>query len=393
MKKIILLLFLMIFAKSQSQGLNEGTIKSKDYFVEIPFEFINGKIIIPVEINKITYRFVLDTGAPNVLSKKLSSLINPNLKKLISVSDSNNKKSDMGLISIPELIIGNITFENSSALVLQEDKNLFFDCFEVDGLIGSNLFRNSIIQIDAKSKTLRITNDEKLLQFNKLNKLKLKLIGNQKSPYMQIKIKNVVAAEEWVLFDTGMDNFYDLSKKHYDIFKKHNIFSDLGTGTGGQTIGAFGAEEGNKLHKCLLTDMKIGQILFKNIEVVTTNDDNSRIGASILKYSIVTVDFNGKKIYFDLFPENIDKTAIDLVQKSRGLGMSIANNKIVVGVIWDEVLNSKISVGDEITNINGVNYENKDICEIITAKSIMKNNKPVEIIVKSKTGEYIKLSL
>ena len=139
--------------------------------------------------------------------------------------------------------------------------------------------------------------------------------------------------------------------------------------------------------------MKIGQILFKNIEVVTTNDDNSRIGASILKYSIVTVDFNGKKIYFDLFPENIDKTAIDLVQKSRGLGMSIANNKIVVGVIWDEVLNSKISVGDEITNINGVNYENKDICEIITAKSIMKNNKPVEIIVKSKTGKYIKLSL
>jgi hypothetical protein len=53
-------------------------------------------------------------------------------------------------------------FENSVALSSNDDKNLVFDCFNLDGFIGSNLL-NSILQIDTRNKTLIITNDEKNL--------------------------------------------------------------------------------------------------------------------------------------------------------------------------------------------------------------------------------------
>ena len=54
----------------------------------------------------------------------------------------------------------------------------------------------------------------------------MKLVGNQKSPYIELKFegKNNDKASDMVLMDTGMDGLYDMSKRAYTIFEKNNIF-------------------------------------------------------------------------------------------------------------------------------------------------------------------------
>ncbi len=389
MRKFFLLIALLLISNIQSQNLDKGSIQPKIYFDEIPFEYLRNKIIIPIVIDNKTYRFILDTGAPNVLSKNLSNLINPNFAKTVSLRDANNKSGKMGITTIPEMKIGNITFINSTALVNDDEKNIFFDCFKVEGFIGSNLFSNSIIQIDLQRKILRITNNKNLINFNKESQQKVELVNLQKSPYFKISLGKDHLGSEWVMLDTGMDGLYDLSKKHYELFKKHDIVSEIGTSQGGEAVGIFGADLDSVQHKLLLSEMKIGNHKFTNIEVITTNDDNSRIGTEILKYCMITLNYKDKKIYFDSYPEYNLQTPIDLTERSRKISITIVNNKLVVGFIWDETLKSKIIAGDEIISIGEINYENKSICEIMFNKPNMHENKTVDVVIKTKTGDLI----
>lgn len=384
MKKIKIFIFIIFtnICLAQDINLNQGNAKNPNYYSEIPFEYVNGKIIIPVQINNKTYKFLLDTGAPNCISKNLTINLNPKILNEIKVSDANDNKSVLNVVELPDLFIGNIAFENSLALSYNEEKNLVFDCFNIDGFIGSNLLRNSIIQINIKNKTLTITNEKSKLKFNNKNGTKLTLIGAQSSPYIWIKIKGKSSGKEQVLLDTGMKGFYDISTRNYNLFKKENIFQVIAIGNGSQRIGLFGNSTIKEQIKVLLPEMKISNSSFLNISTISTNDNNSRIGIDLFENGIGTIDFKNKKFYFDEYEINKD-----LSEKPLGFSPAIINEKLSIGIVWDEKLKEKIYVGDEIVEINGKNYENYLLCDFINKISIFKGIQVTEIKVRNKNGE------
>jgi hypothetical protein len=57
--------------KAQESTFGQGKIQSKQYYEEIDFELLHDKIVLPVTINNKVYKFLLDTGAPNVISERL----------------------------------------------------------------------------------------------------------------------------------------------------------------------------------------------------------------------------------------------------------------------------------------------------------------------------------
>ncbi len=386
---LILLISLNSLCYSQNINFNQGTIKNEEYFTELQFEYINGKIILPVKINNKTYKFLLDTGAPNCLTKNLNTALNLEIIQKISVSDANKNKSIMNVVKIPELEIGNIIFLNSVALSSNDDKNLVFDCFSIDGFIGSNMLRNSIIQIDTKNKILRITNNKEKLNFNKKSGIKLSLIGNQSSPYIWLNMKDKKTAKEQVLLDTGMKGFYDISNRNYNLLKKENIIKIINIGNGTKDISLFGNSNMNEQLRLLIPEINISNSIFYNISTTTTNDSNSRIGVDLFEYGVGTIDFINKKFYFDNFNEN----SIDLKEKLIGFSPTIIENKLSIGIVWDENLKDKMHTGDEIIELNGTNYEKYNICDLISKKSIFKDIVIKEIIVKTKSGELKKINL
>lgn len=379
---VLLLIGFSSFSFAQNLYLNKGKTQEQNYYSEIKFEYINGKIIIPILINDKTYRFLLDTGAPNLITKKLVDILKPKSLQEIKVSDANDNKSLMNLVELPNLTIGNVVFENSVALSSNDENNLVFDCFNLDGFIGSNIFRNSILQIDTRNKTLIITNDEKKLKLNKKNSIELSLIGNQNSPYIWIKLKGKNSGKEQVLLDTGMKGFYEVSNRNYYLFKDEKIFKFIAYGTGSESIGLFGNSKITTLQSLLLPKMEIANSNFLNISTISTNDDNSKVGIDLFEKGIGTLDFKNRKFYFDQYV-----ISTDLNENQLGFSPTILNQKLSIGIVWDEKLKDKIYTGDEIIELNGKNFENYPICNLINTKSIFKDIEISEIKIRDKNGE------
>lgn len=380
--RIVIFLLISNYCVAQNINFNLGKSKELNYYSEIPFEYVNGKIIVSVLINENKYRFLLDTGAPNLITKRLSNILNLESLQELKISDANQIKSTMNIVQLPNLTIGSIIFENSVALSSQDENNLVFDCFEIDGFIGSNLLRNSIIQIDVKNKILIITNDLKKLHLNSENSSKLSLFGQQSSPFIWLKLTGSKdSGKEQVLLDTGMKGFYDISHKNYIKFKDEKIFSEVANGKGSESIGLSGTSPESEQVRLLLKHIKIANSAFLNISTTTTNDNNSRIGIGLFENGIGTIDFINKKFYFEQYEHNKD-----LIEKYLPFSRTIINNKLSIGIVWDEKLKAKINYGDEIIEINGKNYENYKLCDFIN-KSIFENITVSEIKIRNKKGE------
>ncbi len=387
LKHYLLLSLILVSYLGFGQTFNSGTTQT-DFFTEFNYEWINEKIIIPVEIEGQTYRFVLDTGAPNIITTNLNEKITTNFQQRILITDANNKKDSLDLVTIPLMKIGGISYKDMPSLVNKKDANFIFDCFEIDGFIGSNLLRNSIVQILSKEKLIRLTDDKKRLSLNKKQATKIEFPDRQSTPYIWIELSGNRKAREQVFIDTGMSGFYDLANKHLEIFQKNNIFNINSEAIGIQGTGLFGPEEESTYYKLTVPKMEINKAIFKDIAVITTNDNNSRIGTEILLYGNVTIDYINARFYYEPF-ENV----VDLKEKSFDFTPTIMDHKLVVGLVWNDDLRQQMKYGDQIVEINGVNYINSDLCKLITQESIFKLNEQLEMTVIDSDGNEHKLTV
>jgi len=389
MKYIKIVIFLIsISLTGQGYNFNKGKSTKSNYYTEVAYIEIQGKIIIPVTIEGKTYQFLFDTGATNMITAGLSNKIKSKFLKQIRVNDANGKKKPLNVVSIPLITLGDISFKNTPTLVNRAASNFIFDCFEIDGIIGSNMLRRSIVQILPKEKLLRISNSKDKIRYNENNALDLSLKGSQSSPYIWIKLQGKGKVKEHVLFDTGMKGFYDLSKKNYRILVDKDIFVLLSRSVGSNSIGLFGDSDKNEQFRLITPTLKIGEGVFENLLTTSTSSKHSRIGSEILEHGSVILDFKNKKFVFKKFKETVDMN-----KKIIGLDATIINNKVVVGMVWDENLKDQISHGEEIISINGIKYEDIDLCDIITKESILKKGDSFEFEIKGDDGNIIKITL
>ena len=387
-KLFLLALLISQVGQGQNFSLNKGKTQTQDYYTEITFEYVKSKIIIPVEIEGKTYRFILDTGAPNIISKELSYLLKNDSLTTIPITDINQKKKQLKVVSIPEIILGDIIFENSAALVFDLKQDKIIDCFGIDGFIGSNMLRNSILQIQLNNKRLIITDQKNKLQLNRKNSTKLKLLGIQSSPFVWINLFGNGKAKEQVLIDTGMIGFYDMSKKNFKTFNDKNIIQFIDSSNGGHTGGIFGFVDKTLHYRSLIPEIKLGNSSFLNFVTTTSNDKFSKIGTDILNYGEITIDYKNKRFYFVSF-----KKETDLKEKVLGFVSTFIDNKIVVGFVWDKELKNLIDFGDEIIEVNNTKIHESDFCDLVLVKTVFKNDKKFNILIKRKNGDRIELNL
>lgn len=387
MKQWILwiLVFLSTSVGAQKKLFNSGTASPKNYFEEIPLEVINHKLIIPVEIQGETYRFLLDTGAPNMLSEELYQKIQPEVIQEINVSDANGIQKPLEVIVVPALKIGEVTFTNNPALVYNDDENSIFDCFEIDGIIGSNLLRNSIVQIDTQRKRVLLTTEKSKLALNRKEATKMYFIDEQSSPYIWIYLENENRAREQVMVDTGMNGLYDITKEHYELFHTKSIFREIAKSTGASSLGLFGEVPVQEQYKAQLPTMSIGNLNLHNATVITNEDDNSRIGATLLDYCVLTLDYKHKRVYVAAFTPEIDVKKADF-----GFSRTLIDGKLVVGFVWDEQLKNQLHYGDEIVTVNG---HAVFMCDAMKIPNYFDEKEQLQLTIAPKNGELYELTL
>ncbi|PNW28688.1 retropepsin-like aspartic protease [Formosa algae] len=380
-----LLFFLVTQIYAQKIDLNIGEVSANDYFETIAFEFQTEKIIVPVEIEGVTYKFILDTGAPNIISKEIHDLISPKLLNTIPITDASGIKENLDVVSVKSLKFANVVFENTATLVFDKTKNPVFECFGVDGFIGSNMLRNSIVQIDVLQKKIRLTNNRKLLDLDKKNSSKIKLFGTQSSPYVWVKLKGEKRGKEQVLIDTGASGLYDISKSNYNKFSDQSIFNALGESEGASAISLFGDVPVETHYRLHLPTLEVNDHDFNNVITITTNDRNSRIGSELLKYGVMTIDFLNKRFYY-----KAEHNPINVEVAEYGFSKTLKDNKLVVGFVWDEELHKVLNYGDEILQINNTDIV---LCDIINKSTEEDLNPFMELKIKPLKGDVFDITV
>ena len=380
---LLLVLHIANFALAQEEfNLNQVEPDSTEYYVKLPYEDINGKLIVKAEVGGKQRRFILNTGATTCISRVLADelvLLEQKIGEEEESETEENSKQDslLSFIVLDKVVFDTTAFRNVPALVFEE--SIFFDCFKVDGFIGSNMLQKSIIQFSKKDSTITITNQPNLLRLNKKSSTKLYFEKEQSIPYFYAKLGKTRLR---FLFDSGSNELISMSSDDFFKLQNKNIFQILGSAYGSVALDMFNVAENVEMYRLYLPRFIVGSSRLANA-IIHTAESKSRMGVKLLNYGTVTVDYVGRKLYFE--PNNTDRPYTNVREQHWTVSASIQDGLLTVGTVWDN-LGQNINQGDRIIAIDGVGYKQRSLCDILLRPLIDKRKNEALLTIENKDG-------
>jgi hypothetical protein len=291
MKKIIpLLLFITIIHIS----LYSQVIKN------IPITNERNKTVIPVSIDGVELKILLDTGMSfdglMVYNTELSKSFNLRNPINVRVPGAGSGPPSEGIMDTSSsFTIGDQVFKDQKILFLTSDT---FAGFPTDGIMGYTIFGNYAVEIDY---------DDGYLSLHDYDSLKIDdtwygipiYFKNNTIPWMDVKLK--IADEELILISTYIDfaagETIALLEKPGQIFETPEDVepTHLGTGLSGEIYGSKGE----------ISELIIGKYSLKNIIAAFTSADvrskqpnaDGIIGNGSLQYFNLIFDYKNRYLY------------------------------------------------------------------------------------------------
>jgi predicted aspartyl protease len=364
-----------------SKLAKQGSVSNTVYFTQIPFNYYHDFIFVEVTINDKKYNFFLDTGAEiSAIGQHIKDEIDFKVIASSKVSATSKTKRDYEFIQLPKISISNVDFENTGAIIadLSHFEKLV-GCVKVDGIIGNNLLRKSVWQIDYKNKKLIITdNFEKLMVSPEASEIVMNS-GKSGNVYLDVTIGG---AKSKFTFDTGFTGKIKSDKQFFDLLIENNNALEYTTETG---------ITGANLHEVTTGTTYYAYVKTVNVEGVIVNDQiisleqgsSSLVGNQFFKNYILTLDWKNDKLFLDLTSEIKADTL-------KGYELfflpNYATNKIEVFCYQDDhLLEEKVSLGAEILMINDIDvsdFSTLELCEYWEReREIIKNEKTIDMVV------------
>ena len=354
-------------------------VVQKSFFrAEIPFTLQYGAIIIPVKIENETYDFVFDTNSDCSISPDLASKLNlQNTKKIELKHSKDLKYKDKALYfnSVPNINIGAIDF--TSNVVLLKDGN-WNKVYSTSGVIGANLMRNAIWQIDYKRKKIILTNFK-----DSLASADTKYIGFRPylggrpsfntyfSPYLRVRTKISTAYyTDFSIHESIRNRFLPPTVKYVKSYRTQNMG---GTDTLRHAAAPYLRFDGGWI-------LKDNPVTFEpRIRAV--------MGYHFLKNYIVTLNWQDKKIGFQPIQKPVKK-----IECGYGFYYAYRDDKVVVVSVFENSSASAVNLqlGEQLLSIDGKDVSNITEEEFKKMVKIRNNEEEtrteVNITVKQKDG-------
>src|SRR5690606_25322582 len=137
----------------------DGAAGADHFYAEINYDSALELIFVPVEIRGETYRFLFDTGAPNVISKELGEKLAIKSKRNGRIGDSQGNRDKLGVIKLDTVGIAGIYFYNTGAVIADLNHAVELSCLQIDGIIGANLMKLAYWKIDGKNRILTLSSN------------------------------------------------------------------------------------------------------------------------------------------------------------------------------------------------------------------------------------------
>ena len=418
-KKILIYIFVFFLSSNNLYSQYKNKLPSVSFIdttqksMSLDFKLISNLIIIPIEINgSIPLNFILDCGLRQTILTQLPSNDSIAFK-------SARKTTIKGLGSEIDLTVWH-TYDNKFQIndIICKNQHLFVldnDRFEmskqmgieINGIIGSIIFENFIVQIDYihekiffyEPKQFRYKREHKRAWEN------IPIIVYKNKPYISIPItiQGDTTIMGSLLIDSGASDALWLFPGTNDsiIYKKTGTELFLGQGLNGDIFGK----------QTNISSIKIGKYQLNNVTVslpdtsAITNSiskdfpgRNGSIGGEILRRFDIIIDYTNNKLllkknrnFSDKFNFNLSGIEIEMPF----LGLPIYNISQIRKNSPAELAGLK--KGDQIISINKmsmVNYTLNDIIKIFRSKEgrkikmkVNRNNKEIKVEFRLKKME------
>ena len=344
----------------------------------IPYKLVGQKMIIEMLVNGQPRPYVFDTGGRNALTTEACQALGLSATDSMKVTDANNavsycKTTRIKTLATPDRVFG---FTNAPVLIL--DRIPGWECFEADGIIGSDLLAQTIVTIDSKSQTITLTTAEKAPAVS-LRKMRPFV----KDGFMPLISMQVAPASNFTaLFDTGCGGLLSLKKEDYEKMKGEADLKVTSEGYGEGSISVAGQAPRTSSLRVKIPLLSLGSTKFRNLTTTTGTPPYTLLGVKVLEYGKVTIDYPRRRFYFEAYEV---ENKID--NRTNNFDLTVKDGDLVVSTVWSSA-KGKVEVGDRVIKINGKPIGKYDFCEsIINGIPELKNKKRVNLTIRTDNGE------
>ncbi len=379
LKHPVLLLVLLLFSMPglAQKHINTTRLDSDLVADSIAFHYQHYKLIVEAEVNGVRGRYLIDTGAPMVISETLYEQLKPKTLYKRDVSDANGQRHKTRYVKIDKLKLGTTSFSNITALVL-DLKKIPLGCFELDGMIGSNVFHELVVHFNWQIKTMVLAKERSVLGLTKSDFKKIKFKSYQKTPLVKLGFSNITTN---AIIDTGSGGFFSVSNNVLPYGKAKNTIVEQANGAA--TFGVFGYNLDSKYYLLDIDSATINGVGQIKAQVTTSTDKLPKLGMKLLEKSNLTIDYKKGGLIFNL-TEPINRPFY-----TYGFELAFDGNSLIVGSVWEgsEAENKGIRPGDTIMKINDFILEEEEVCSnFFKIGGMLKEQDTIKVSFKKSTG-------
>jgi len=364
--------------------IKSGSVEQREFTQTIPFNFEHGIILIEAWINDVKCNMILDSGAPCAVSKQVQSTANLQTEFSAEMEDSQQSSQEVDFTKINRIKIGDLQFNQIGGLIIDLDQGIRqISCLEADGIIGSNLMRLAIWEIDYKNQKITISNslsnfeiDDQTVGFP----FSSSLAG---SPKIDMNVSGV--RQKKVLIDLGMRGGIEISSSTFEKLLEQNKVTRQLEGHGNYSAGMFGYGEPQTDKFAIVDKINIGSKRFVNQLITFVEEESTqKIGNQFLQNFKVILDWEHETVYFirekDEFNSDLSHFGFKAIYRKTG--------KVEVGYIFKkskaDSLGLKLS--DQIIQINDINCRNISLQEWCSVEKLFSNGFDSIFMITSRNG-------
>lgn len=396
-----ILVFLLYLVSWQSYGNAVPLLLPSDNeIVHVPFQQINGFIVVKIKINDIfSFNFILDTGAEHTIlfKKEVANLSALESKKKINIIGADMSTVMTGWISkpFPAVIEDRLRIE-TEIVVLDED---YFQLdgiagIPIDGLIGSDILSRYIVHINYDRSRITFAGlDSKYDIPGDYKKVNTSFRRNK--PYVNVCLSSNPgdSSEVCLLFDSGasLTQMIYTDKLHTNIRPSKYIKGVIGKGLGGNIEGFLG-----KVIFIKIPPYKFENIITNFMDTEEQNlviKDSTRhgiIGSEIIKRFNIIIDYKNQELYLkpsrSFYHKYLnDRSGLSVVAVGQAL-----NEYEIVNVIQNSPAGEAgLKKGDMIISINHRKTEYRNL-QWVQNKLCDKEGKMVRFYIRRDKEKLIK---
>ena len=312
----------------------------------IHYEFIQDKIVIPVIVNGVKVKYIVDTGGQTGTDwEHVKAMGGVATGASNAISDHNDKKQLYQMAKVKNVQLSpNYMLAEMKTMVLPVIGS--FKSIGVVGILGGDAFAQSVVTFDAREQIMVINYPYRP------DRLKI-TDGVEMFPgstHHSIINMNLGGVEKRVLFDTGADGFLLLTADDFKDIEDAGRGEETAHGFGINGVGLEGLSKPVEMSKVNVKEVTVLDKKFTNAGSVISDKSTTIVGVDLLEYGKVVIDYMRNRFYF--FPFDSEIADLGGAPKTWNVSILPANERFEITTVWDS-MKDVVTFGDQVINING----------------------------------------